>query len=142
MQKIILFSLAIILALTVSAKKEKAVKQPQAPKVQALYLYGMSSSFNDSIVYITDIQKVDSAYLTSKYCLGGIREYVAQMNAHFNKTPDSRRTNTVFFKKDRKKAEKAYLKLRKRYEKQKTELTPVAEGDFKFKSVTPSLDDK
>lgn len=141
MQKIILFSLAIILAVTVSAKKKEA-KQPQGPKVQALYLYGVSSSFNDSIVYITDIQKVDSAYLSSKYCLGGIKEYVYQMNSHFNKTPDSRRTNTVFFKKDRRKAEKAYVKLRKRYAKQKIELTPVAEGDFKFKSVLPSSDDK
>ena len=35
-------------------------------KVQKVYLFGFAASFNDSTVYFTDIQEIDSAWVDDK----------------------------------------------------------------------------
>ena len=49
-------ALACFSSLSASAKNE----------VKTAYIFGFASSFNDSTVYFTDVQKVDSAYFTRK----------------------------------------------------------------------------
>jgi len=139
MRKLFFLMVAVMLTLSLSAKKNKS---NDLSKVAAVYMYGLSSSFNDSTVYLTDIQIVDSAYQTGKHFLGGLREYRGQMDNYFTAKMGERRTNTVFFKWDRKKAEKAYLKLRKRYNKAKIELKPLPEGEMKFKATIIPSDEK
>ena len=41
-----------------------------ALKPKTIYVYGFAASFNDSTVYFTDIQQVDSAYIDSKTKIG------------------------------------------------------------------------
>lgn len=135
---ILLMLILLLSTLTISAKKAKKEKPIPAPKIQTLYMYGVSASFNDSIIYITDIQRVDSAYLKGKYMLGGITDYVSQMNTYFAKATGDRRTNTVFFKTTRQKAEKAYVKLRKRYTNSSgMDIKPLSESEFRFTGVKP-----
>lgn len=40
-------------------------------KQERLYVYGIATSFNDSTVYITDIQQLDSAWVDAKptFCI-------------------------------------------------------------------------
>ena len=52
---ILLSALLLLSTLTLSAKKKQ---QPS----QTIYLYALSASFNDTIVYITDSTTVDSEY--------------------------------------------------------------------------------
>lgn len=139
MRKIILLFIALVIMMGVSAKK----KQKNAgPEVIPVYMYGLSASFNDSTVYLTDVQVVDSAYLIKKSFLGGLTEYTGQMNSYFIKKTGDRRTNAVFFSKDRKKAEKAYLKLRKRYSAGDVKLEMLPIGEFVFKSVVPTVEEQ
>lgn len=120
-------------------KKKKKAKQPkeqkETNKSMTLFLYGVSISLNDSSVYITDVTPVDGAYLQNKKFLGGASEYTTQMNQYFTKKVGDRRTNAVFFHKTRKDAEKAYMKLRKRYTKKGIELQAIPTGDFTFQAV-------
>lgn len=48
---------AFIICTTVSAKNKCVPK---------IYIYGFSASFNDSIIYLTNIQELDSAWIDDK----------------------------------------------------------------------------
>lgn len=120
------------------SKNEKNKKQKtkeENVKYTKLYMFGVSTSFTDSVVYVTDVQTVDSTYFTGKYILGGYHEYSEQLSAYFAGKGDERRTNAVFFNKNRKDAEKAYVKLRKKYAKKGVELLALPTGEFVFKAV-------
>lgn len=129
MKKTLLLLLVLGVALTASAREKKQ----KGPKPLPVFLYAVSTSFNDSITYITDIQKVDSGYMERKHILGGMREYVGQMDAYY-KAKGQRRLNTVFFKTNRKKAEKGFIKLKKKLVKNGANLKVLPQGEFTFKS--------
>lgn len=98
MRKIIVLSLLCTVALCIHAKKQKGGSK-SANSVATVYMFGVSASFNDSIVYFTDLQEVGNAYYEKKVYLGGFKEYSDQMNRHFMSKTGERRTNAVFFKK-------------------------------------------
>ena len=129
MKKTLLLLLILGVALTASAREKKQ----KGPKPLPVFLYAVSTSFNDSITYITDIQKVDSGYMERRHILGGMREYVGQMDAYY-KAKGQRRLNTVFFKTNRKKAEKGFIKLKKKLVKNGANLKVLPQGEFTFKS--------
>ena len=129
MKKTLLLLLVLGVALTASARE----KHQKGPKPLPVFLYAVSTSFNDSITYITDIQKVDSGYMERRHILGGMREYVGQMDAYY-KAKGQRRLNTVFFKTNRKKAEKGFIKLKKKLVKNGANLKVLPQGEFTFKS--------
>lgn len=133
----ILTTLFLMLSLVTAFAKGTNDKKNEK-KTTTLYMYGVSLSFNDSLVYVTDVQPVENACVTGKYVLYGAREYADQMTAYFEKKELGRRTNAVFYKKTRDKAEKSYMKLRKRYAKKGIVLTPIVTGDFTFKAIQPN----
>lgn len=122
----------------ISAFAAGAKDKTNEKKTTTLYMYGVSLSFNDSLVYVTDVQPVENACIVGKYVLYGAREYADQMDAYFANKDMGRRTNAVFYKKTRDKAEKAYMKLRKRYAKNGINFQPIATGDFTFQAVVPN----
>ena len=89
-RKIALVSLALagICSLAISAKNE----------AKTAYIFGFASSFNDSTVYFTSVQQVDSAYFTgkSKFLVGRdnysyqLRDYLEQAGKGY-KTKTRRR---------------------------------------------------
>ena len=116
----------------------------EAKSVQAkhMYMFGFAASFKDSVVYITEIQDVQGAwYDTKSKFLLGRDNYSAQLKDHFKEKmqmPD--RVCMVFFAKTMKKAEKKYLKLRKKYlgDKKRTssyEVRYITNQDFKFEPI-------
>lgn len=141
---LIAFVFAFANSNTTQSAKKKEAKKEKVKKVKeiknnktatTLYLYGVSFSFNDTIVYITDVQPVEGAYLVNKKFLGDAKEYAEQMNVYFTKKLDECRTNAVYFSTTRPKAEKAYVKLRNRLNKRKVSLQPLPTGEFTFKAV-------
>lgn len=116
-------------------KAEKVVSVKDNRQTCTLFLYGLSTSFNDSTAYITDVQVVDDAYLVNGKFLGGAADYCEQMNSYYSNKGAERRTNTVFFQKTREKAEKAYVKLRKRLNKRGIHPDPLPTGEFVFNAV-------
>ena len=106
MRKIILTLFVAFTALTASA-----VNKPEK-----VYMYGFAASFNDSTVYFTSLQEIDSVYIDSKTKFLYSRDnYSYQLRDYLSAHGAENYTCTTVFALNRKAAEKKYAKLRKRY---------------------------
>ena len=93
-------ALTMLLALSYSAAQAKNVVEKKA------YMFGFSASFNDSIVYFTTIQEVDSVWFTQKKnMLAGRSNYSNQLRDYCNdKLNQPKRTCIVVGNKSLKKS--------------------------------------
>ena len=145
--------LRIAVALAIVAISSLAAQAKVEPTTA--YMFGFASSFNDSTVYITSVQKVDSVYLSHKNLfLEGRDNYSFQLRDYLESIGEPKRTCIVMFDRNFKKAEKKWTKLYERYtkktkakrlksgEKPKELPSPwqvksVDENQFTFKPITP-----
>ncbi len=124
----------MLLALSYSAVQAKNAVEKKA------YMFGFSASFNDSIVYFTNIQEVDSVwFIQKKDMLAGRSNYSSQLRDYFNnKLNQPKRTCIVVGSKSLKKVEKKYEKMKKLYTQNKKatyDVRFIPEEDFKFVTV-------
>ncbi len=109
-------------------------------KQQPVYVFGFSASFTDSIVYFTNVQKLDSAWIETKgdYLLNS-DEYSRQLKNYFaSKMSQMNRTCIIFCKPKKKDLEKLYVKMKRQYvgkEKQTFEVKYLNDTDFSFSEV-------
>ena len=109
-----------------------------------VYAFGFSASFNDSIVYFTEIQTIDSAYLEGRtHFLVERQEYSSQLKNYFTSIGEEGRTCVIFYATTEKEIMKQYLKLRKQYEQPKKghprfRVVNVMKDSFVFHSVEPT----
>lgn len=111
-------------------------KDKNTTKTEKVYMFGFSASFNDSLVYITDIQGVDSVEIEPKTdFLVGRTAYGNQLQfylADYKERPNT--TCVVFFDKKEDKLRKRYNKILKRYKNSKeTILKNLTRDEFSFK---------
>ena len=108
--------------------------------VQKVYIYGFSASFQDSIVYFTDIQELENVsvaertnFLSSRDSYSNqLRDYLTGKNQPF-------RTCIVSYAFDRKHIEKKYLKLKSKYTKKGNfDIRYLKTDEFKFDKVQPA----
>ena len=130
---------------SVSVKKKRGKEPKQAETVNTkkaewypttVYLYAISSEFGDTAVYITDIIELDSVQLTKRYDYLTFRsDYSSQLKQYLaDKYGKNLQTVAVFFDKDKKKIDKRYNKILKRYKATKGyELITVSKEEFTFK---------
>ena len=114
--------------------------QAQYVKVPHAYMFGFVASFNDSTVYFTNIQKVDSVWVTDKKSmLAGRNQYSYQLRYYFAQQRDMpNRTCVVVANTDLKKLEKKYAKMKNKYlvkSKKPYDVRSLNETDFKFLPV-------
>lgn len=130
-RNIILLIFAIVFSLHVSAQKSI---------VQKVYAYGFSASFKDSVVYFTEIQEIDSAWVGVKTkFLEGRENYSYQLKEYFAKQGDKNRTCMIIFALKKKDIEKKYLKMKKKYIKEgNNDIRYLTKNDFLFTPVTPN----
>jgi len=111
-------------------------------KTSQMYMFGFSASFKDSVIYITDIQDVQGAWIDSKSkFLLGRDIYSTQLQEHFNKQQQPNRVCAVYFDASRKKIEKLYEKIKKKYVLKHPGMYDVrylTATDFKFEAVDMS----
>ena len=131
--KYIVLTLLVCVAMGAEAKTVKA---------RHMYIFGFAASFKDSVVYMTEIQDVQGAlYDTKTKFLLGRDSYSDQLKTYFKeKKQMSDRVCMVMFSTSKKKAEKKYLKLRKKYVGDKKrpstyEVRYVTTQDFQFEPV-------
>ena len=133
-------TLTAVIILTATAYVQVSAKNHIVPKG---YMFGFVASFNDSIVYFTDIQEVDSIWLTTKKnMLAGRSNYSYQLRDYFNtKLNMPNRTCIVISDVKRKKVEKKYLKMKKQYTKNsgKYDVRFLPASEFEFQPV--NMDD-
>lgn len=121
---------------TATAQTQQKKKETYKTSV---YMFGFSASFNDSIVYFTDIQKVDNVLLEKKtHFLVSRDQYSYQLRDFLaNQKGQPNRTCVTMFATNRKSAEKEYLELQKLYTvkaKGKYDVRMLA-TDFGYKHV-------
>lgn len=119
----------------------------KSKKVPNVYIFGFSASFKDSVVYVTEVQKLDSAWIDSKSKFLLAREnYSDQLKNYLNeayKMPH--RTCIVMYATKKKDIEKKYTKLLSKYKspKNKTnyDIRIVEPEKFKFTYIDLSYDE-
>lgn len=95
-----------------------------------LYIYGFVMSFNDSTVYLTDIQETDSAWIDKKTKFLYSREnYSYQLRDYMRGIGVTNPTCVTIYDRKKKKIEKKYTKLKKKY---------VSQGIYTVKYITPT----
>lgn len=106
------------------------------------YIYGFATSFKDSVVYITDIQELPTARVIGKAkFLYGRDNYSYQLQTYLVEQGVKYPTCITSFSQDKKKAEKSYIKLRKRYTTEKGfTVKYVTLSEFKYQPV--EIDDE
>lgn len=117
-----------------------SAKNTMAPKA---YMFGFIASFNDSIVFFTDIQEVDSVWFQDKKSLlAGRSSYANQLREFFaNNFNLKNRTCVVISDKKRKDVEKKYEKMKKQYTAKgaKYDVHFIDATEFRFNPV--NMDD-
>ena len=123
----------MMVAFVATTANAKSVVTPKA------YMFGFVANFSDSVVYMTDIQTVDSVwYDTKTKFLLGRSVYSNQLRQYFANTLNQpNRTCIVIFALKRKDIEKKFLKLRKEYtgKKVRYDVRTLNENEFHFTPV-------
>ncbi|SEV80616.1 hypothetical protein SAMN04487850_0080 [Prevotella aff. ruminicola Tc2-24] len=132
--------ITLAVALLTASTLPLSAKSTQASKA---YMFGFSASFNDSIVYFTDIQEVDSVWTNGKgRFLAGRNQYSYQLREYFTtKLGMARRTCVVVSSLKRKDVEKKYAKMKKQYIEKKAgkfDVRFLSAEDFRFVAVDMS----
>lgn len=122
--------LAVSFAFSLTAKK------PKDKNKYGVYMAGVSASFQDSLVYFTNVQFVDSAAVTSKGFLVERAQYSEQLHDFFNANGSKNRTCFVLFNTKKKNIDKEVHKLRQKYQKNNGVLVKEVDPSFKFKKAT------
>lgn len=109
-----------------------------------IYLFGASASFNDSIVYFTDIQIIDSAWVDDNgMMLLGRSDYSYQLRSYLMGRGETNRTCLVSFATKEKDILKKMEKMRKQFtgtkkHPKKYDIREIDDDEFKFTTVTPN----
>ena len=121
--KYILLSL-VLAAVMPMETQAKAVKTK-------MYLFGFAASFQDSIIYMTDVQELDGVwYDTKTKFVFERRQYSDQLKTYLTESKQKpNRVCVVIFAPTRKKAEKLFIKMRKEY-------TVKAKGKYDVRYLT------
>ena len=141
-------ALAILLlaAATQTAQAQNAQQNIQKNiKVPYAYMFGFAASFSDSLVFFTEIQQVDSVWLTKKKgFLAGKSNYAYQLRNYCEEKMDlPKRTCVVVSSVKRKDVEKKYKKMMKKYVGKKAknyDVRYISSSDFKFHAVDMSTE--
>lgn len=113
--------------LSLSAKVERTT----------VYMFGFSASFTDSVAYITDIQRLDSAYIDTKTDFLMDRVVYSEQLQTYMESMElvGNSTCSVFFHTKKNKLQEEYEKVKKRYrEDQGVVLKELEPGSFVFVS--------
>ena len=130
------FIMAVVLLAFVCSFSSASAKVICVPK---LYAFGFSASFNDSIVYFTDIQVIDSAWINDKTKFLISRDnYSYQLKNYFTSIGQEHRTCVISFALTRKEIEKKYKKMKEKYVKVGNfSIKNVSKNDFHFAAIKP-----
>lgn len=112
-----------------------SLKKGKEGKEKAVYAFGVAASFNDTVVYFTDIQVLDSIKLGKGGFLPKRDLYTYQLKNYLEfdlKRPDY--TCMIYFSENKKKLEKESVKVKGKYKKNKSiVLMPIDPDAFRFK---------
>lgn len=142
--KLLKYVMAVFVVMSFYTTAKLEAKGKMVPRI---YMFGFSASFTDSVVYFTNVQEVDSAWIDtkSKFLLGR-ENYSYQLKNYLTNTLGMHnRTCLVVFGKTRKEAEDKYVKMKRMYAvkgKGKYDVRNIDLGKFKFQHIDMSLEEE
>jgi hypothetical protein len=124
--KLIKYLSLTVIAIAAFTTSSVSAKTTIVPKI---YAFGFSASFNDSIVFFTNIQTIDSAYIDSKSKFLLSRDnYSYQLKGYLeDQLALKNRTCMIFFAFKQKDIEKKYMKMKHKY---------TAKGNFDVRYIS------
>ena len=117
--------------------------EAQNVSIQKVYMFGFAQSFNDSTVYLTDIQTVDSAWIQNKTKFLLERENYSYQFQHYLESEGLQHMVCVTtYALTRKDIEKKYAKLKQRYTTPRKHYTIeyINENEMRFTAIKPDVD--
>lgn len=110
-----------------------------ANRPSKVYLFGFAASFNDSTVYFTELQRLDSAYIDTKTKFLYSREnYSYQLQDYLDQKGWKHAVCITSYGLTKKEAEKKFLILRKKYvDKGKFDIKYLKLSDFAYQAIKP-----
>ena len=139
-------AILLLVAAPLTAQAQNAQQNIQKNfKVPHAYMFGFAASFNDSLIFFTDIQQVDSVWLTKKKgFLAGKSNYAYQLRNYCEEKMElPKRTCVIVSSVKRKDVEKKYKKMMKKYVGKKAknyDVRYISSSDFKFHVVDMSTE--
>lgn len=126
-------TLLLVCAFTIGSVQAKTKKNE-------IYAFAVATSFNDSVVYITSINHLDFATTDKKTdFLNHRMAYSNQFKLFLDKKFQKDHISALFFSKKKESLEKKYIKLRRKYQKDKeTKFVEIPVTDFKFYKYSES----
>lgn len=118
------------------AKKEPVSYKQEEPVMKPVSMFGVGISFTDSVVYMTELQRVDSAWITpSKKFLMDRSLYSLQLQYYMEHQGVKNSICSVFFSKSAGKVKRQWTKIRKRHEQSPTQRFKIVPlSDFRFQA--------
>lgn len=100
--------------------------------MQDMYVFAISMSFSDSVMYMSTIQKIDGVVLRDKYFFDERAGYANQFKKWMEEETSSQQLAALYYLETRKKADRKYAQIRKQaIKKHGGEIVTVP--DFKFR---------
>lgn len=112
-----------------------AASKDKADEPKRVYMYGVSVNFNDSVVYMTDVQHLDSIVINKDGSIQNYANYSIQLKVYLEgMLGESNQTCAVIYSDNKKKLEKRFVKMRKRYQTNENKLLKQVGTDaFQFR---------
>lgn len=102
-----------------------------------LYMFGVTTDFNDSTVCFTSVMRVDGAAIDKKTkFLPGCSLYGNQLKEYLEAKVGGTKTPIVFYEEKRGKLEQTYVRIRRRLKASGWKVSELSAGDFAFASLT------
>ena len=107
--------------------------------VPKIYAFGVAASFNDSTVYFTDIQEIDSAWINDKNNFLISRDnYSYQLKNYLAGMGLEHRTCIISFSLKQKDIEKKYKKIKNKYaQTENLNIKNITKNEFHFTAIKP-----
>lgn len=121
------FIIAVCSAFSVEGNKDKN---------KVVYAFGFATSFNDTVVYCTTIQQLDSAKVKNGF-LQKCESYTYQLKNYLEydlKKPNY--TCMIYYSVDKKKLEKEEATIKNKHKHPGISLVPISPEAFSFKHPT------
>ena len=113
--KCLLLALMAVMALSSFAAPKEKKSKGDVPK--RVYMCGVSIDFNDSVVYVTDLQHLDSMLIGKDGSLQNYTLYSIQLQAYLEGTlGEDGQTCAVIYSYKKSKIEKRIAKMRKKFQ--------------------------
>ena len=110
-------------------------------KDMPVYIAGMSASFTDTVMYLTQIQAIDSVPLIQGKMLPGRQQYSQQLKRYLqDQLHLTDRTCFIYFDKKKNRLEKRLIKIQEKCQKGGTGIIHHIGDEFRFVRSTEEIE--